>query len=51
MMMNKERDRYFRKTNRQSAEIIARAGYNIQQKRSPPLGSRKRPDYLIEGQI
>jgi hypothetical protein len=35
----------------QSAEIIARAGYNIQQKPSPPLGSRKRPDYLIEGQI
>jgi hypothetical protein len=35
----------------ESAKIIASAGYKIEQKPTPPLGSGKNPDYLIEGRI
>lgn len=35
----------------ESAAIIARAGYNIEQNPTPPVGSSNKPDYLIEGRI
>lgn len=46
----KENQRALRREN-ESAQIIATAGYNIEQNPTPPLGSRKKPDYLIEGRI
>jgi hypothetical protein len=34
----------------ESAEVLAKHGYDIEQSPAPPPGSRKRPDYKIEGE-